>query len=452
MPPGGKHRTAPTGPSTTRGSAGRAVTLLGFIMLRSLASATALTLAATGTLLVSPAASVAAPAPERARLTATPFVLGGSGFGTKMGGGDVPVGSDTTAYQALGCTNKAGLDQDNDITSVTLPGAGEVGAATTRVWTTKARGVVSSWSRNSIARVVLGDAATGEIELNGITSQSRAFHGDKGFKAAARTSIASVTYTPAAGEPQELDVPTPGQPLEIPGVATIEVGKTVEKADRRQATAEADAVLVHLAVTGTRVRIAHSKARISEGVRSGLFRGRSAGLSGRGLEDNVNLGHQPLSLMPCQGTDGELRRKSIASLDLGDGISVRGVTSRQQADQTMKVASGFERGRVDTIDINDGQLLITKVVGRVNVTRMGKRLERNIDGTTIGTITADGEPQEFPDTDVLEIPGVARLERSIVERVAGGLAVTSLRITLLDGSGGVLELGQARLVIRGRGL
>lgn len=72
---------------------------------------------------------------------------------------------------------------------------------------------------------------------------------------------------------------------------------------------------------------------------------------------------------------------------------------------------------------------------------------RSIDGTTIGTIIANGEPQTFPDTDVLEIPGVARLERNIVKKTPNGMSVISLRITLLDGTGAVLNLGLARLEI-----
>lgn len=261
-----------------------------------------------------------------------------------------------------------------------------------------------------------------------------------------------MTYTPVTGQPQELDVPAPGQPVEIPGVATISVGNSVTRTTGERAKALADAVLVEMALTGSKVKLAHSEAQVYEGVKSGVFRGRSAGVQGRGLDDNVSIGYQPLSLMPCQGTDGELRQKALARVDLGDAVSLRGVTSRQQSDQTKKMATGFGRGRVDTIDLNDGELLITKVVGRANVTRTANGLKRDAKGTSIGEIIADGEPQEFPDSGILEIPGVATLERAIVRKIPQGISVTALRITLLDGSGAVIDLGEAKLSIRDSGL
>ena len=80
----------------------------------------------------------------------------------------------------------------------------------------------------------------------------------------------------------------------------------------------------------------------------------------------------------------------------------------------------------------------------------------DIKGTTVGTITANGQQYSFPDSaDRLEIPGVAVLRRNIKTKVRGGLAVTALRITLLDGNGqakSVIDLGMAKMRIRKSGL
>ncbi len=54
----------------------------------------------------------------------------------------------------------------------------------------------------------------------------------------------------------------------------------------------------------------------------------------------------------------------------------------------------------------------------------------------------------FPRTGVLEIPGIAKLERRVATRTATGIKVVALRITLLDGSGAVVDLGEAQLQIR----
>jgi len=45
----------------------------------------------------------------------------------------------------------------------------------------------------------------------------------------------------------------------------------------------------------------------------------------------------------------------------------------------------------------------------------------------------------------------AKLERTIVDRSATGLRVTALRVTVLDGTGAVLNLGRASMAIRSAG-
>ncbi len=42
--------------------------------------------------------------------------------------------------------------------------------------------------------------------------------------------------------------------------------------------------------------------------------------------------------------------------------------------------------------------------------------------------------------------------RAIVRKIPQGISVTALRITLLDGSGAVIDLGEAKLSIRDSGL
>ena len=64
----------------------------------------------------------------------------------------------------------------------------------------------------------------------------------------------------------------------------------------------------------------------------------------------------------------------------------------------------------------------------------------------------NGEAQTFPDTGVLEIPGIAKLQRAVVTKLSNGVSVVGLSVTLLDGSGAVLDLGNARLTIRPSGL
>jgi hypothetical protein len=63
----------------------------------------------------------------------------------------------------------------------------------------------------------------------------------------------------------------------------------------------------------------------------------------------------------------------------------------------------------------------------------------------------NGREQAFPKSGVLKIPGLVKLERAVVTRSPRGISVIGLRITLLDGSGAVVDLAEARLRIRPTG-
>jgi hypothetical protein len=197
--------------------------------------------------------------------------------------------------------------------------------------------------------------------------------------------------------------------------------------------------------------VAHTNAQIGGGVKTGIFSGFSSGTRAKGLDGNVSVGYTPLQIMPCQGTRGEVRSKSILSSDLGDNVIVRKASTRELGAQLGDVAKGYERGQVSVVKFGDQDLVIRGIVGQANVKRVDGRVVRNAKGTTIGEITVNGERRRFPDTDVLNIPGVARLERHLVEKYRNGLFVTALRVTLLDGSGAVVNLGQAKLTIRPSG-
>ena len=419
-------------------------------MRRLIAGSTILALAVSGVFTLAPSA-VAVPADRASKPQPTHFAFKAFGYGTRVKGGEIPAGSDTTAWRIIGCTNKAGLDRNNFEADVTVPGAGVARGVRTRVWTTTGGGVSASNSLHTIAQLELGSPEQGKLEINAIRSLSRAFHDKSGFQAETETKIGSITFTAPGGEPQDMTLPTPDEPLEIPGLATILIGGHLKKANEVRARAFADTIDIQIHGSNTRVRVAHSEAHINRGVKSGIFGGWASGTRAEGLEDNVKSGRTPLLVMPCQGTKGKVKTKSVASVDLGGQIVVGAVSTREQGTQGKRKAFGFEQANIARVNLGDGQLIIDAIMGRANVSRVGKKLTRNSNGTSIGSITADGEPQSMPDTGVLEIPGVARLETNIVKKLKSGIYVTALRITLLDGSAAVINLGEVKLKIRASG-
>ncbi len=142
----------------------------------------------------------------------------------------------------------------------------------------------------------------------------------------------------------------------------------------------------------------------------------------------------------------------LSVIDLGGQATATEAKPRQMGEQSARKASGFERAAIKEATFGGGAVVVRGIVASANVWREGSKVRRNTDGTAIGSITANGEEQDIPDPgETLEIPGVATFQTVITDRTRNGISVTALRVTLLDGTGAVIDLGQAELKIVGSG-
>jgi hypothetical protein len=308
-------------------------------------------------------------------------------------------------------------------------------------------GVAAAHSTHSIAGLTIASSGVGSLRIDAIHSRSTAFHDSLGFHGTTSTTVGDITFTPTAGPAQSFPAPTPNQPITIPGLATITLGRSSSQHGPLGATASADALVVDVVATGTEVKVAHTHASIGGGLTSGIFRGHSnATRVVKALTDLAHSGPQPLSVMGCLGTRGHRVTKSVASVDVGGQLVVTGLSSSQRSSQDPR-GHGFEQASIARVDLGHGQLVVNGIVARATVAQTAHGVVRSAKGTRLGSITAGGKTVRFPRTGVLEIPGVAKLERHLVSRSSTGLKVVALRITVLDGSGAVINLGEAQLQI-----
>jgi hypothetical protein len=377
----------------------------------------------------------------------TSFAFKGSGFGTRIVGGQLPAGSQTTGYSVIGCTNVAGRSHANNVGASTLPGLGKATGVKTHVWTTFRHGVAASHSLHRVGRITLAQTALGSLSINAITSRARAYHDSTGFHATTTTHIGGLSFTPPIGPAQSFPLPTPDHPITIPGLVTIYAGQHKTTRSATGAVANAFALRIEVIPTGTSVRVAHSRAELDSGLTSGVFKGHSAATRVvSALDGNIQGGPNPLTTMPCQGTHGKTKEKSLATGSLGDQILFHNVNSRERGNQGAHGAHGMSRASVGQVSLGN-QVLIAGIVGKVSVSRHRGHVTTSIKGTRLGSVTVSGQTQKFPKTGVLEIPGVVKLERAVVQRTHAGISVIGLRITLLDGTGAVINLGEAKLKI-----
>lgn len=384
---------------------------------------------------------------------ATKFAMKGWGYGTSVSGGDLPTASAPTAFEIIGCNNRVGINRTNNVADANLPSSlGTIEGVKTRVWTNRSGKVVSQWARNSISKVTLSDnPALGTLTLSAIESTARAYHDGKRFRSSTNTDLAKLVFKPVVGPAQTLELPKPNDPVEIPGFAKVTVVQSGKRASATGAGGYTNGLRVDLFASHSKVQIAHAAAQIDLGLKSGIFTGESYGVSGKAGGDIVHLGRNPLVKMPCTGTGGKVRTRTLSGTDLGGGQAVANeVRSQQMAKQTKTRAWGFERSRVASLELG-GNVTIHGIIGQVNVSRSGlglRKLVTSTKGTSIGSVVVNGESQELPLNQTMEIPGVAKLQPRVVTKLPNGLKVTALRITLLDGSGAVIDLGTAILQVR----
>jgi hypothetical protein len=397
--------------------------------------------AVTGTSATAPATS--------SKLVHTPFAFTAGAFGTQVRGGQLPAGSDMTAYANISCQNSAGINKSNHIAAVKLPGLGTVNGVDSHVWTTKSGNTVASNAEHTIAGVTLLDSGSNALKLaiTGVESRAKAWHDATGFHATTSTSLAGISLT-LAGVTKTLKIPTLNHPLVVPNVLKIEVGAPVREQNKHHILVRASTLKISLLATGTEVRLAQTRAGLSDGIRSGLFGGFGAALRASVLNPVLTIGRTPNQPMACRGTRGQVRNRATATVNIPGVATVNGVADQQMAYQTKTRSYGYQQAQVAGISLLGGRVQITGVKGRVNVRRTPKGLTRNTNGTRVLSITVDGQAVTLPDLGkLLTIPGLLSIQQGVTTKIDDGLQVIALQVKLLDGTGATIDLGVARLRI-----
>jgi len=347
----------------------------------------------------------------------------------------------------------AGLNRVNEQASVPLGGVLTANGLRSRVFTVEVGDKVSSWSTHRIAGVTLVDVAgIGTLSLKAISSISHAYHDGTGFHATAVGSLGSITLT-FLGIPVNIPVPPPGQSVTIPGLAEISIGAGTVKETAKGASGSINAVTVHFLPTDTTVVLGHANSRIGSNVRSALFTGNSIGAKATLAGGAVQLGKTPFLVMPCRGTGAHVKTRDVAGADLGALGSIGALSTSEYAKKTVNKANSWNEADVADVSLLGGSLLVHGVTGRANASYVkGGSVVTDSTGTTVVSVTFNGQVINLPPQGTINIPGVADLTTDIEHQYPNGLSVIALRIELLGGSGATIDLGSVRTFIHPSGL
>ena len=449
------------------------------LLARAAAAAATLGVALAGALVVTPGAANAA-------LVETDYGYATWAYGTVAVAQQVGLGSSKTGFSYIGCTRLAGVKEDRAVTAANAPAnnpALHIGAVESHSETYKAVGEAGgSLSTNRIAGVTLGPIDGPHIVLKGLETTAKAyadktgkFHTKETFKLA---DIVAETGTPlddlndATGPLfaalSDVLASQDGQ-IVIPNVGRIALGRKVSNVGTLVAKSNAIALRVTLfgpnGVEGGAVKddihviIGRSHAEIYRHVTSGIFRGFAFASEASVLDGILNVGQLAEQPMPCPGTRGHVRSEDIAGLNLGNAnaLQLGAVGSDVFGEQFASgKAVAWTRGRVATVNLGDGALVIEGIIGRANITQTKSgNIYRNINGSKILSLTANGEEMALPSPgDVITIPDLATISFFVVEKKTNrDIKVTAVRIKLLDAAAEntgliTINLGVAKVGIK----
>ncbi|MDN5895716.1 MAG: hypothetical protein L0H93_17040 [Nocardioides sp.] len=444
---------------------------------RFLAATTATSVAMVGALALSAPATQAAPAAANAKKP-TNYAFYGTAYGTRAGSNTLGVKSGSTAWAFLGCTRMPGVQKTARVAAVNLPTDNpvlHVGAVTSKNRTYRGKRRTGIISSNRVAKVVLGSPKGVNITIKGLETSANAFARRNGsFGVVPKFSSADIEAHTGI-KPLDRLLNRTGATIntllrylgrngaiKLPGLGRIALGATSTKRLPRQkaAVANATALRVQLQPAGNEVvnvEVGRSRSRIAKDVPSGVFRGLAEVIKGKALAGIVNvgaIGQKPLS---CEGTRGKVRQSSIAGVNLlgadviGAGVARTKVFGRQGK-------RGYARAWTESslanikLGVGNQALTVRGIVARANITQTKRgKLKRNIRGSRVASISFGGKKYRVPKPGVpLKIDGL--LEISVMKRSTPprAIKVTALQIKLLDGTGAVLNIGNARARINRR--
>jgi hypothetical protein len=379
----------------------------------------------------------------------------------------------------LGCTTLAPLRHNNgsNVAKVNANDYIQVGAvdSLTSTYRRPTKKLFGSRSVNKVANIVLGPDGGPRLTIRALTTTANAFNKDGRFRATADINLLGVDALNISPDGSE----TPGplgdlldaidqaddqlveaviqgagtNGINIPGLGTVYPAGTAKTPhNRRMAASNAFGIRVELD-NGSRVTIGRAWAKIQIASPGAVFAGHAYGLEAVVADGALGIGRTPFQPLPCPGTNGKWRTNSLAEVPRNENLNA-GVLRAETFGEPFRDGRAVARARssVANLTLGGGALELQGVVGQVNVfqNKAGRVTRRNINGTRIGAIIADGEAQEIPAPgESLEIPGLAFIKAGVRKNLGKrGLRVYALRVELLDGTGLVLNIGAARAKIK----
>ena len=195
-----------------------------------------------------------------------------------------------------------------------------------------------------------------------------------------------------------------GGTLQIPGLGSLGLGTKHGKATAHSAESSAYALKIEVDSPAdgskTVIELGRATSRISDPVPSGVFRTTMSAL-GVNVGDVLSFGGVGQTSIPCEGTGGRTRTKTIKAASVPGVVSLSDIQYTWSGTQLTKgrgkkardAAKGFVQARIGQVSVPSAGLVINGLTSRVDMrSRKENSPVRSKASTSVGSITLNGAP------------------------------------------------------------
>ena len=394
-----------------------------------------------------------APAPmHAAKATPTTTSSARVGYASRVIGGDVPAGSGQTAFSVIGCTNQAGIDHTQHQGRRRPRRGMRLSNVKTRTWTDQARrhGLVVQPAH--IEKVVLADTALGSLYLDGRRldlsrlAQRRAASTPRPQR---RRPTSCSTRSSAAAD--HVRSRCPARRSRFPASPRSRSATAPRPSEPPWSTAPRWTPSRCMSSRpSTTVYLAHSAATIRAGAPTALYRGSAFGAQGRRAEGVVTSRRVPQRHHAVPRNRRRTRTDAASSKStLRPACAPRSCARPRGPATTRGAVLRHQHRQGGSESLSATGLVVTAIHARAHVHKAGTALRQEHNGHDARRDHLQRRRAwSSPRPACSRFPGVAKIESNIVHQTRTSIAVTALRVTLLDGRLATIDIGYAE----GRGL
>lgn len=333
----------------------------------------------------------AVPSAGASAVAVSPFTYTGDAFGTEATVG-ANITSGPTAFVTLGCATQADVHKSNTVATVSDAPLINSGTVTTTASTSavplQSRTTARTEGLSLLNGLVTADAV---VAVSTSTNTAGVFSVDGSESTLVNLHINGDLITASPAPNTRIDLPL--------GLGFVVLNEQTSSLRPKGATLTVNMIHVFIQAStplftaGTEVIVSHAKSDL-EGPFNGTLDGHAFGTRVDALDNLIRSGPSALVILPCRGTNGEVRTNSTAAVTLANvPLATGSVVDTAQGKLGTHGATGETTSTVQALDFLTSVVTATVVKADAHASTNGSTFTFSDAGSTFANLSVAGHPE-----------------------------------------------------------